>query len=142
MKSRISKWPAYCLKETLDSRAVVLSCPFSDLLFPTFNMHVDVTTLHNLYGEWVQAFGAMFRDRYLMVNGCLDYYRPIITNACLPTRSQTSLRRKLETIPLKVSGVVNSTTKPRGLRTKFFAVHCLYVSVFFTTFRWEFIVLT
>ena len=59
MKSRISKWPAYCLKETLDSRAVVLSCPFSDLLFPTFKMHVDVTTLHNLYGEWVQAFGAM-----------------------------------------------------------------------------------
>ena len=34
MKSRISKRPAYCLKETLDSRAVVLSCPFSDLLFP------------------------------------------------------------------------------------------------------------
>ena len=65
MKSRISKWPAYCLKETFDSRAVVLSCPFSDLLFPTFNMHVDVTTLHNLYGEWVQAFGATIRDRYL-----------------------------------------------------------------------------
>ena len=43
MKSRISKRPVCCLKETLDSRAVVLSCPFSDLLFPTFNMHVDVT---------------------------------------------------------------------------------------------------
>ena len=60
MKSRIqSKRPACCLKETLDSRAVALSCPFSDLLFPTFNMHVDVRTLHSLYGEWVQAFGAM-----------------------------------------------------------------------------------
>ena len=59
MKSRISKRPACCLKETLDSRAVVLSCPLSDLLFPTFSMHVDVRTLHNVYGEWVQAFGAM-----------------------------------------------------------------------------------
>ena len=59
LKLRISKRPACCLKETLDSRAVVLSYPFSDLLFPTFNMHVDVRALHNLYGEWVQAFGAV-----------------------------------------------------------------------------------
>ena len=58
MKSRISKRPTRCLKETLNSRAVVLSSPLSDLLFPTFNMHVDVRTLHNLSGEWVQAFGA------------------------------------------------------------------------------------
>ena len=67
MKSRISKRPVCCLKETLDSRAVVLSCPFSDLLFPTFNMHVDVTTLHNLYEEWVQAFGAMISGSLLMI---------------------------------------------------------------------------
>ena len=54
MKSRISKRLAHCLKETLDSRAVVLSCPFSDLLFP----------------QSMRGMGTIFRrndfwDRYL-----------------------------------------------------------------------------
>ena len=60
-------------------------------------------------GEWVQVFGASFRDGlggqallFNMVNGCLGYHQPIITNACPPKQSQESLHRKLESIPLIV----------------------------------------
>ena len=47
--------------------------------------------------------------RYLwLVNGCLEYHRPIITIACPFKRSQVkSLRRKLVPISLIVSGVRN-----------------------------------
>ena len=34
-----------------------------------------------------------------MVNGCLGYHQPIITNACPPKRSRESLPRKLVSIP-------------------------------------------
>ena len=46
--------------------------------------------------------------RYLwLVNGCLEYHRPIITSACPLKRSQTSLRPKLVPILLHVSEVGN-----------------------------------
>ena len=38
---------------------------------------------------------------------CLEYHRPIITNACPPKQSQKSLHQKLVPIRLRVSEVGN-----------------------------------
>ena len=43
----------------------------------------------------------------LLVNGCLEYHRPIITNACLAKQSQQSLCPKLVPILLRVTQVGN-----------------------------------
>ena len=63
-----------------------------------------------LYQTWVQAFGSTVNKRWLwLVNGCLEYHRPIITNACPPKWSQKSLRVKFVAIPLTVCEVGNSS---------------------------------
>ena len=55
--------------------------------------------------------------RYLwLVNGCLEYHRPIVTNPCPPKRSQKSLHQKLVPILPRVSEVGNSHQKrPNGI---------------------------
>ena len=63
-----------------------------------------------LYQTWVQAFGSTVNKRWLwLVNGCLQYHRPIITNAFPPKWSQKSLRLKPLPIPLTVCEVGNSS---------------------------------
>ena len=60
--------------------------------------------------------------RYLwLVNGCLEYHRPIITSACSLKRSQTSLRPKLVPILLHVSEVGN-------LRNLFISLSSIHLS--------------
>ena len=60
--------------------------------------------------------------RYLwLVNGCLEYHRPIITSACPLKRSQTSLRPKLVPILLHVSEVGN-------LRNLFISLSSIHLS--------------
>ena len=58
--------------------------------------------LRRLKGEWAQAFCAKTSGivwvgkHYLwLVNGCLGYHRPLITNACPPKWSQRSLLPQL-----------------------------------------------
>ena len=64
--------------------------------------------------EWLELFcatisGIVWVDqRYLwLVNGFLEYHRPIRTNTCLAKHSQQSLRPKLVPILLRVTQVVN-----------------------------------
>ena len=71
-----------------------------------------------LDGVWVQVFGAMISGivwvdrRYLwLVNGCLEYHQPIITNACPSKWSQKSWRQKLVPILPRVSDVGNCITQ-------------------------------
>ena len=71
-------------------------------------------------GEWIQTFGATVsgvvwvdkRYMYLwLVNSCLEYHRPIITNACPPKQSQKSLHPKLVPILPRVSEVGYNSKK-------------------------------
>ena len=76
---------------------------------------VQISHCRNCKGNWYKLSAQRFvwivwvDKRYMwLVNGCLDYRRPIITIACPPKRSQVkSLRRKLVPISLILSGVGN-----------------------------------
>ena len=75
---------------------------------------LDNFPFQKLEGKLVQAFGATISGtiwvdkRWLwLVNGCLGYHRPIITNACSPKRSQNSLRLNLVSILPRDSKVEN-----------------------------------
>ena len=73
---------------------------------------VQIPYCRNYKGNWYKLSAQRFvwivwaDKRYLwLVNGCLEYRRPIITIACPPKRSQMKLlRRKLVPISLLVSG--------------------------------------
>ena len=88
------------------SRFSELTLSFQRMLF--FSLH------HSLFHKLLEEMGRNIRrndfwDHLLgqvlamIVNGCLEYSRPMITEAAPPKRSQNSLNPKLVPIPLRVS---------------------------------------
>ena len=69
-------------------------------LFPTPETRRGMGTSFRSDGFWDRLGGRVLL--FNMVNGCLGYHQPIITNPCPPKRSQESLHRKLVPIPLIV----------------------------------------
>ena len=69
-------------------------------LFPTPETRRGTGTSFRSDGFWDRLGGQVLL--FNMVNGCIGYHQPIITNACPPKRSQESSHRKLVPIPLIV----------------------------------------
>ena len=89
------------------------------------NLKMAYSSLQKLQREWVQTFGAAnsrivwVDKRYLLlVDGCLEYHRPIMTNACPPKWSQKSLRTKLVSILPGVYEVGNRKDFSEGKHMK------------------------